>query len=590
MLSLQEFDILNFLFKNQDKEYTQEEISNNTKISLEKVEEILEKLENNEIIDKDFNITDKGFVTLDPYKVDNAIIMAAGMSSRFAPLSYESPKGLLNVKGERLIEREILQLKEAGIDDITLVVGYMKEKMLYLAEKFGVDIVVNEDYYRFNNTSSLILVTEKLKNTYICSSDNYFPKNPFEKYVYRAYYSAVYQEGESDEYFAECDKKGRIKGITIGGKDDWIMLGHVYFDREFSDKFVKLLKAEYHEQSVRENLWETFYMRHLKELDNMYIRKYDVEDIKEFDSLDELRLFDEKYVTNSDSKIFQNICSVLKCNEEDIKEIKPIKMGMTNTSFKFSYNGNSYVYRHPGPGTELIINRKSEFDSMKIAKELGLDDTYIYMDKDSGWKISKFIDEVKILDYADKKNVKRAISMLKKLHTSGKKTDFKFNIFDEIENFKIKIKNSHRDDFEDMNLMNDKIYRLKSFIEKDSVSECLCHRDSYDMNFLIDKKDKMYLIDWEYSAMSDPAGDIGCFITCSNYSFDEAIDVIKEYFDGNPTDEELRHYIAYLAVSSFYWFLWAINQEIQGKSIGEYLYIWYNNTKVYGDYALKLYE
>ena len=471
MLSLQEFDILNFLFKNQDKEYTQEEISNNTKISLGKVNETLKELKNNEIIDKDFNITDKGFVTLEPYKVDNAIIMAAGMSSRFAPLCYESPKGLLNVKGEKLIEREILQLKEVGIEDITLVAGYMSEKMLYLAEKFGIDIVVNEDYFRFNNTSSLILVTEKLKNTYICSSDNYFPKNPFEKYVYRAYYSAVYQEGESDEYFAECDKKGRIKGITIGGKDDWIMLGHVYFDREFSDKFVKLLKAEYHEQSVRENLWETFYMRHLKELDNMYIRKYDVEDIKEFDSLDELRLFDEKYVTNSDSKIFQNICSVLKCNEEDIKEIKPIKMGMTNTSFKFSYNGNSYVYRHPGPGTELIINRKSEFDSMKIAKELGLDDTYIYMDKDSGWKISKFIDEVKILDYADKKNVKRAISMLKKLHTSGKKTDFKFNIFDEIENFKIKIKNSHRDDFEDMNLMNDKIYRLKSFIEKDSVSE-----------------------------------------------------------------------------------------------------------------------
>lgn len=590
MLSLQEFDILNFLFKNQDKEYTQEEISNNTKISLEKVEDILEKLKNNEIIDKDFNITDKGFIELEPYKVDNAIIMAAGMSSRFAPLSYESPKGLLNVKGERLIEREILQLKEAGIDDITLVVGYMKEKMFYLAEKFGVDIVVNEDYYRFNNTSSLILVTEKLKNTYICSSDNYFPKNPFEKYVYRAYYSAVYQEGESDEYFAECDKKGRIKGITIGGKDDWIMLGHVYFDREFSDKFVKLLKAEYHEQSVRENLWETFYMRHLKELDNMYIRKYDVEDIKEFDSLDELRLFDKKYVTNSDSKIFQNICSVLKCNEEEIKDIKPIKMGMTNTSFKFNCKGKAYVYRHPGPGTELIINRKSEFESMKIAKELGLDDTYIYMDKDSGWKISKFIEDVKILDYADKKNVKRAISMLKKLHTSGKKTDFKFNIFDEIENFKIKIKNSPRDDFEDMNLMNDKVYRLKTFLEKDGVRECLCHRDSYDMNFLIENKDKMYLIDWEYSAMSDPAGDIGCFITCSTYSFDEAIDIIKEYFDGNPTDEELRHYIAYLAVSSFYWFLWAINQEIQGKSIGEYLFIWYNNTKVYGDYALKLYE
>ena len=41
----------------------------------------------------------------------NAVIMAAGMSTRFAPLSYEKPKGLWKVKGEILIEREIRQLK-----------------------------------------------------------------------------------------------------------------------------------------------------------------------------------------------------------------------------------------------------------------------------------------------------------------------------------------------------------------------------------------------------------------------------------------------------------------------------------------------
>ena len=164
--------------------------------------------------------------------------------------------------------------------------------------------------------------------------------------------------------------------------------------------------------------------------------------------MEELRLFDEKYVTNSDSEIFQNICNILRCKEEEIKDIKPIKMGMTNTSFKFSCKEKSYVYRHPGPGTELIINRKSEFYSMKIAKELSLDDTYIYMDKDIGWKISKYIENVKILNPFDKKNVKRAISMLKKLHTSGRKTNFKFNIFDEIENFKIKIRNSHKDNFD----------------------------------------------------------------------------------------------------------------------------------------------
>ena len=43
------------------------------------------------------------------YKVDNAIIMAAGTASRFAPLSFEKPKALIEVRGEVLIERQIKQ-------------------------------------------------------------------------------------------------------------------------------------------------------------------------------------------------------------------------------------------------------------------------------------------------------------------------------------------------------------------------------------------------------------------------------------------------------------------------------------------------
>ena len=102
----------------------------------------------------------------------NAIIMAAGTSSRFAPLSYEKPKGLLEVKGEVLIERQIRQLKEAGVDDITVVVGYKADLFMYLKDKFGVEIVLNEDYNRYNNTSSVIRVIDKLADTYLCSSDN----------------------------------------------------------------------------------------------------------------------------------------------------------------------------------------------------------------------------------------------------------------------------------------------------------------------------------------------------------------------------------------------------------------------------------
>ena len=83
----------------------------------------------------------------------NAIIMAAGMSSRFAPLSLETPKALLNVKDEIMIERQIGQLREAGIDEIVIVVGYLKEKFEYLKEKYHV-ILVENPYYRENHRGS----------------------------------------------------------------------------------------------------------------------------------------------------------------------------------------------------------------------------------------------------------------------------------------------------------------------------------------------------------------------------------------------------------------------------------------------------
>ena len=109
----------------------------------------------------------------------NAIIMAAGTASRFAPLSYERPKGLLRVKGEVLIERQIRQLKEAGITDIIIVVGYMAEMFTYLQDLYNVKLIQNEDYNRYNNTSSIIRIIDEICDTYICSSDNYFLNNVF---------------------------------------------------------------------------------------------------------------------------------------------------------------------------------------------------------------------------------------------------------------------------------------------------------------------------------------------------------------------------------------------------------------------------
>ena len=133
-------------------------------------------------------------------KVDNAVIMAAGTSSRFAPLSYEMPKGLIEVKGEVLIERQIKQLKEAGIPEIYVVTGYLADRFSYLKDKYGVKLLHNPDYLTRNNNASIYAARHVIKNTYICSSDNYFTRNPFEAEVDGAYYAAVFAEGETAEW------------------------------------------------------------------------------------------------------------------------------------------------------------------------------------------------------------------------------------------------------------------------------------------------------------------------------------------------------------------------------------------------------
>ena len=108
-------------------------------------------------------ITELGRKALEPYRVENAVIMAAGLSSRFVPVSYWRPKGLTSVRGEVLIERQIRQLQEAGVTDITVVVGYRADEFAYLAEKYGVRLVTNDLYAERNNNWTLWLVRDQLR-------------------------------------------------------------------------------------------------------------------------------------------------------------------------------------------------------------------------------------------------------------------------------------------------------------------------------------------------------------------------------------------------------------------------------------------
>ena len=586
MLSKNQFEVLNAL--RREPSASQRDVAASSGLSLGTVNSTLKSLQEEGLVE-DGKPTPAGMETLAPYKVDNAVILAAGLSSRFAPISYEKPKGVLRVRGEVLIERQIEQLREAGITDITVVVGYKKEYFFYLRKKYGVTLVNNDEYASRNNNGSLWRVRGCLGNTYVCSSDDYFTQNPFDAYVFKAYYSAQYAEGPTKEWCMETGAGGRITKVTVGGSNSWYMLGHVYFDRAFSECFVKILEEEYDRPETVDMLWEDLYIEHIKELD-MVLRPYPAGVINEFDSLDELRAFDPHFLENVDSEIFDNIVAVLDCTKAEIHDVYPLKQGLTNLSCHFATNKGEYVYRHPGIGTELLINRAGEVAAQKAAKQLGIDETFIHEDPERGWKISRFIPSCKNLDPHDPAQVARAMQMARSLHESGVTVETTFDFYQEAKRYESLLLEKgpidipgYAEDAEDADA-------LEAFVVADAAPMCLSHNDFFMLNFLIDDADRYYLIDWEYSGMSDYANDFGTFCVCCQLSPEEIDAALEAYFGRKPTRAERAHNLAHIALAGWCWYLWSLLKEAEGDFVGEWLYIYYNYGREYLTRALELYQ
>lgn len=240
-------------------------------------------------------LTEEELNILKPYKVDNAIIMAAGYSARCMPLSNVLPKGLFRVKGEILIEREIRQLQEVGVKEIIIVTGFMQEKFQYLRDKYGAILIHNDDYDKYNNIASLYKAQNYMKNSYILCSDNYYADNVFHKYVYSPYYSCVYSEEYCDEYCVlEEDKDGYITSIKRGGAKAWYTIGDCFFDRKFSDTFVKYMNEEWNDMNTRNMLMDDFHIQHIDELKLKKVER-EKNKVLEFDTLEEFKQFDNSF-------------------------------------------------------------------------------------------------------------------------------------------------------------------------------------------------------------------------------------------------------------------------------------------------------
>lgn len=241
---------------------------------------------------KSGKVTDSGYEVLSPYKVDNAIIMAAGRSRRCMPLSNYLPKGLFEIKGDTMVERQIKQLHDAGIKQIILVVGYLKEKYYEMAKKYKDLIVIdNTEWEEKNNISSLYAAKDYLKNSYICCSDNWFAHNVYCDYVYDSYYACKYTDEFLDEYCVKStDKEGYMTSVKKGGEKCWYTIGEAFFNKDFSAKFVDYMVKEYYDPEVKYMLWDDFQIRHIDDL-KLKVKGYSDDECKEFDTTEDILQF-----------------------------------------------------------------------------------------------------------------------------------------------------------------------------------------------------------------------------------------------------------------------------------------------------------
>ncbi len=567
---------------------SQRDLAAKTGLSLGTVNTLMKECMNRRLIAQEksfagtYELTGPGDDMLDRYRVDGALILAAGFGSRFVPLTFETPKGLLDVFGERMIERQIRQLREVGVTDITIAVGYLKEKFEYLTDRYGAKLIYNPEYSTKNTLTTIYRCREALegRNIYVLSSDNWLRNNMFHTYECGAWYSAAYMEGETSEWALSFNKKGRITDVHVGGRDTWVMYGPAYFSREFSAALLPLIEQYYQTPGTEQFYWEDVLREHINELE-IDINRQPADQVYEFENLEELRAFDPKYQNRSDNAALQLVSQVFQTPESEVRELRCLKSGMTNKSFLFTLRGHTYICRIPGPGTELLINRKQEAAVYDAIRPLNLSEHVIYSNGRTGYKISEYYEGSRNADAKNWDDMAICMDLARRLHTSGVTVSHRFDIRERID-FYEKLCQAHGGTrFEDYETTRTQMDELMDNLDRLKRPDTLSHIDVVVDNVLILADGTSRLIDWEYAGMCDPLIDVAMCAIYSYYNEEDADHLIRLYFQREPTREERLVVYSYMALGGFLWSLWAVYKSSIGDEFGEYTMIMYRYGKNY---------
>lgn len=294
MLTKKQFDILVYLERTRQHQ-TQRAISKNTRLSVGMVNKILAELTELKFY-KEGMITDKGVSALEPYRVQRAIIFAAGFGSRMVPVTLNTPKPLIRVKGQRIIDSLLDALKEAEIEEIYIVRGYLSEQFDQLLYKYpNLKFIENPMFNESNNISSAMVARYQLANAYVCEADLLlYNHSLISKYQYQSNYLGVPVDMTNDWCFKT--KSGYISEMVLGGVKCHHMFGISYWTAQDGAKLAGHIEQVYNSPGGHERFWDLVALDYYVNDYKVAVRECTFDDIIEIDTYNELKQIDKTYI------------------------------------------------------------------------------------------------------------------------------------------------------------------------------------------------------------------------------------------------------------------------------------------------------
>ena len=568
-------DILNNLIK--EPFINQRILAAQTGHSLGIVNRSIKELISEGYLDEEIRPTEKALREAKEKAPKNAIILAAGFGMRMVPINTETPKGLLEIKGERLIECTIRQLHEVGITEIYVVVGFMKEQYEYLIDEYGVDLIVAPDYASKNNLHSLKTAADHLSNSYIIPCDIWCEKNPYSRNELYSWY--MISDLVDDDSTVRVNRKQElvVQKEQAGGN---VMIGICY-----------LLEAE--AAVVRERLEElgrdsrydgAFWEETLYRKDRMIVtaRVVHAADAVEINTYEQLREIDSDS-SQLQTDAIQVICEALGAQQDEVTNITVLKKGMTNRSFLFSCKDKKYIMRIPGEGTDQLINRRQEAAVYQTIAGRKICDEIAYINPENGYKITEYLDGARVCDAEKEEDLQKCMKKLREFHGQKLRVDHSFDLFGQMEYYE-SLWEGTPSAYKDYEKTKAHVLQLKDYIEANAGERVLTHIDAVPDNFLFveeNGKEEIRLIDWEYAGMQDPHVDIAMFCIYSLYKKEQVDHLIDLYFEGNCDDRTRIKIYCYIAVCGLLWSNWCEYKRKLGVEFGEYSLRQYRYAKDY---------